>query len=169
MKTDSAPPSGILRDLLLCLWAVHCRCQAETHHHHHRLASPIACHDDLIHNPPSRLSTQPTSHHFTSNNSPSGLRTTLFHLHRKRHCSLRPHPALLEISSTSRASRFTLSAHQLQQSSREPINLSILNQNHHNFPVQPSLKFNTLQSFCVPHHPIWRTQLNLAQDNIPVL
>jgi hypothetical protein len=22
MKTDSAPPSGILRDLLLCLWAI---------------------------------------------------------------------------------------------------------------------------------------------------
>lgn len=59
--------------------------------------------------------------------------------------------------------------HQLQQSLRYPTNILILNTNHSDFPVQSSLKLNTLESFLVPHHPIWHTKLSLAQDNLPVL
>lgn len=66
-KTDSAPPSGVLRDLLLCHWAVHTQMPSrnaspssiDSHHQ-----SPV-----IIHSSPSQPQTPPTSHHFTSNNT----------------------------------------------------------------------------------------------------
>lgn len=131
-KTDSAPPSGVLRDLLLChLGSAHAdakqkRITTIIIDWHHQ--SPV-----IIHIPPSRPQTQPAS---------SSIARDTFHF-----LSIALHTSL---SASNPAS------------SREPLNLSNLNQNHHNFPVQSSLRLNTLQSLFAPRHPIWRHQSDIA-------
>lgn len=128
------------------------RCQAETHQHH-RLASPIACHHP----------------HFSKSASNSAVFTSLhqqqliFGLQdvglplRDDHCSTTASSGIARdtFHFLSIALHTPLSASK-PASSRKPINLSNLNQNHHNFPVQSSFQLNTLSSFFAPRHAIWR-------------
>lgn len=128
------------------------RCQAETHQHH-RLASPIACHHPHFSKSASHSAV------FTSRHQQQlifGLENVCHPL-RDEHCSTTASSSIARdtFHFLSIALHTSLSASK-PASSGEPINLSNLNQNHHNFPVQSSFQLNTLSSFSAPGHPIWR-------------